>query len=267
MISAGFGDLLGKYTALADWRLGHVIEREGFSPTIDASVRRAVDECTGALVGSGGEKYIRSLTESLVESGSAMLRWGGSRPASGAEHHIAHFLEMWEARGKGEDHLHGTRVGVAEVYVTAVYHNIFRLDARSVRENMDRRKTETAAARAERIRAAYGPQAREILSEQGGHYLDESARRHRQTAIMENWDFLQDWVKRNVPHPGRVRGLLAAAGAPSSFADLGLAAPATRTILQSAKEVRGRYTVFRLAEDLGLAPEDLIPDVPAQGQG
>jgi len=25
MIAAGFGDMLGKFTALADWRLGHLV--------------------------------------------------------------------------------------------------------------------------------------------------------------------------------------------------------------------------------------------------
>ena len=43
MIQAGLGDLFGKYTALADWELGRIIEDEDYSPLIADQVRTVVD--------------------------------------------------------------------------------------------------------------------------------------------------------------------------------------------------------------------------------
>ena len=257
MIRAGFGDLLGKYTALADWRLGHVVAGEGFSRDIASGVRRAVDSCSQAAGGGDKDQYVLDLTLALVESGLAMLKWGDSRPASGAEHHVAHFLEMFQHGAGQKTHLHGIRVGVAEVYMSALYHNLFRMDAGTVKALIGRKKPEGAAAARARVEAAFGPAAGQVLEEQGGYYLDEAARRERHAAILANWDQLRECVKDNVPRPARIRELLRAAGAPTSFEELGIPASLAVSALDNSKEIRSRYTVLRLAEDLGLAPATL----------
>gem|GEM_PF-6259298 len=131
----------------------------------------------GTAGGSDRRKHVLSLTVSLVNSGLGMLEWGDSRPASGSEHHVSHFLEMWEGRGGGETHRHGIRVGVAEVCMSSVYHHLFQQDVAAEKTWMGRRKPESASAFAARVEAAYGPAAGEILAEQGACYLDEAARR------------------------------------------------------------------------------------------
>lgn len=45
IICAGFGDILGKYTALSDWRLSHKIHDEYFCNTTETLVREAMHKC------------------------------------------------------------------------------------------------------------------------------------------------------------------------------------------------------------------------------
>ena len=54
-------------------------------------------------------------------SGIAIGYIGNSRPASGSEHHIAHFWEMMSLLKEKEGALHGERVGVAEIAVLKLY--------------------------------------------------------------------------------------------------------------------------------------------------
>jgi glycerol-1-phosphate dehydrogenase [NAD(P)+] len=59
--------------------------------------------------------------EALIISGIAIGFVGYSRPASGAEHHLAHYWEM-DAISKNIPHpLHGNSVGVGTVVVSMIY--------------------------------------------------------------------------------------------------------------------------------------------------
>lgn len=123
MIRAGFGDILGKYTALADWALSREKNGEYYCETAVELVRDALKKCVENRdkIQSRDEQVIRYIMEALVLSGLAMGMVGNSRPASGAEHHLAHYWEM-DALKKGEEHpLHGNAVGAATVVSAAIY--------------------------------------------------------------------------------------------------------------------------------------------------
>jgi len=123
MINAGFGDVIGKLTALADWKLAKVINGEYYCENVVQLVEKAVGKCinNAGKIALRDETGIKYLIEALILTGVAMGLIGNSRPASGAEHHLAHYWEM-EALKKGEDHpLHGNSVGAAAVVIAAVY--------------------------------------------------------------------------------------------------------------------------------------------------
>lgn len=69
------------------------------------------------------EEGIRILMTSLIESGIAMLKFGQSHPASGAEHHLSHFWEMEYLRRGSRALLHGAKVGVACAEISRLYHD------------------------------------------------------------------------------------------------------------------------------------------------
>ena len=70
------------------------------------------------------EAFIR-LTYGLILSGLAMQMTGTSRPASGAEHHISHMIEMApEGPGISSEALHGEKVGVGTLLAAQEYQSI-----------------------------------------------------------------------------------------------------------------------------------------------
>ena len=123
MLTAGFGDIIGKYTALADWRLARDINGEYYCDEVVSLVERAVEKCAENAAGLRvrDEEAVRAVTEALILSGIAIGLVGVSRPASGAEHHFSHYWEV-DALSHGEEHpLHGNSVGVGAVISASLY--------------------------------------------------------------------------------------------------------------------------------------------------
>lgn len=248
MTAAGVGDLLGKYTSLADWKLGQFINDEPYSEELAQKVREAVRLATANF--GKHDDALHQIMTALVLSGDVMLEWGDSRPASGAEHHLSHYWEMEADRAGHAPHLHGHKVGVATVLMTDLYHRIFALEKDEVERMMMRRVPETEDAYMKRIEAAYGEQTEIVLRGLNGLYRDEEKRGERQLRIVERWDTIKDWVKEFVPKPGDVRRMLKDCGAPVECGEIGVDEGLVLKALENAKEIRARYTVLRLAEDL-----------------
>jgi len=96
MIKAGYGDIIGKYSALNDWKLSNIVYGEFFCQYIydlmfDA-LKKTLPLADKLL--QRDEESIGTLMEALVIAGIAMSFLGNSRPASGSEHHLSHFFEI-----------------------------------------------------------------------------------------------------------------------------------------------------------------------------
>lgn len=123
MLTAGFGDIIGKFTSLADWRLSHQLNGEYYCPEVAGVIEAAVETCAAnaQALAQREPQAIQAVTEALILSGLAMGMVGVSRPASGAEHQMAHYWEM-DALRRGEEHpLHGNAVGVGTVLAACLY--------------------------------------------------------------------------------------------------------------------------------------------------
>ncbi|HEX2946213.1 MAG TPA: sn-glycerol-1-phosphate dehydrogenase [Clostridia bacterium] len=123
MIRAGYGDVLGKLTSLAEWKLSNIINNEYYCETIAKLVRKGVDRCIESTDGlaSREEKAIRHLIEALILTGISMGLAGISRPASGTEHQLAHYWEVKDIEAGREHALHGNAVGAATVVTAMLY--------------------------------------------------------------------------------------------------------------------------------------------------
>lgn len=123
MLTAGFGDIIGKYTALADWRLAQVRNGEYYCEECAGLMAHAVEKCAQNAAGLRARdgQAVQYVTEALVLAGVAMGMVGNSRPASGAEHHFSHYWEV-DALRWGQGHpLHGNSVGVGAVLSASLY--------------------------------------------------------------------------------------------------------------------------------------------------
>ncbi len=96
MIRAGYGDIIGKYSCLNDWKLAAYIRGEYFCETVYHMVMNTADRIRDLAAGIANRDgaAIATLMEALVEVGIAMAYVGNSRPASGSEHHLSHFFEI-----------------------------------------------------------------------------------------------------------------------------------------------------------------------------
>ncbi|UOE93586.1 sn-glycerol-1-phosphate dehydrogenase [Alkalihalobacillus sp. LMS39] len=123
LISAGYGDMLAKLTSLVDWKFGHLIADEPYCPTVATMTKEALEAClvNTAEIANRTEKGIRTLMEALLQSGNAMLQFGQSHPASGAEHHLSHFWEMEFIKQKKRQVLHGAKVAVSTQIILDLY--------------------------------------------------------------------------------------------------------------------------------------------------
>lgn len=126
MIQAGYGDIVGKYSALNDWRLSHAVNGEYFCQTIWDLTFDMVHK-TLALADDlirRDEESIRVLMEALVIVGIAMSYAGSSRPASGSEHHLSHFFEI-TGIVRGQKYFpHGIDVAYSTVVTAALREEI-----------------------------------------------------------------------------------------------------------------------------------------------
>ena len=92
--ASGFGDLIAKIVSLKDWQLGRDELGEPYCKTAESFILKSLRLIVEALEIHDAFEKIERLAEGLVYSGVAMMLVGSSRPASGSEHLISHYLDM-----------------------------------------------------------------------------------------------------------------------------------------------------------------------------
>ena len=123
MIKAGFGDVIGKLTALVDWDLGVIVLHEQKCPVIVSMVNQAVEKCIKNAQGvrNNDKQVVANVFEALTIAGVTMGLNKNTRPASGAEHHLAHYWDLKAIEQNKEHALHGESVGIGTVVICRLY--------------------------------------------------------------------------------------------------------------------------------------------------
>jgi glycerol-1-phosphate dehydrogenase [NAD(P)+] len=253
MIAAGFGDILGKYTSLADWRLGHLLWQEPYDEGVAQRVEKALTSCVGNVeaIGQAAEAGIRELMLGLLETGSCMLAAGHSRPAAGAEHYVSHYLEMmllWEDRPAI---LHGAKVGLATLHVARHFDRLRRITRQEAIERLRASSLPDRARDVETILAAYGPIGQDIVEGQRP-FLDMTPDGYAnlKQAILDHWDEIQA-IAASVPSPEMIERLLRTVGGAVEAPALGLSEAELAHAFEVSHYLRNRFTVLKLDRMLG----------------
>ncbi|MCX6047068.1 MAG: sn-glycerol-1-phosphate dehydrogenase, partial [Chloroflexi bacterium] len=248
MIAAGFGDMLGKITSIADWRLGRLLWDEPYDETIAERTLQAAQRCIdqAAAIGAGTPAGIRILMEALIESGYCMLDFGSSRPASGSEHHYSHVWEMKLLRENRPAILHGAKVGVATVLVAGVYEQIRQWSRQAVADLLESAELPDRTQEMAQIEAAYGHLAADILQEQAPFLnLSTAAYATLKQKILDQWPEIQA-IAAQVPTAQDFGELLQQVHGPTTVQALGLTAAEQILVEQNAHYLRNRFTVRKL---------------------
>jgi len=248
LTAAGLGDMLGKFTAHADWRLSHLLTGESMPEDILLIVKDALDKIVAGAphLAKRDSEVIKNVTEGLILSGIAMSLYGDSRPASGTEHHLAHFWEMrMLAEGKIPA-LHGIKVGVATIVGLIMWKELAGLlrdkalsdlsqdnEHLCIKSNVDYESD---------IRRLYGRSAEAILQTKNPNLSIELIEANKQ-AILD--------IAQSLPSPEEIAAMLKAVDAPTRPAEIDLSADTLWDSVIYARDRKKSYTVMQLLGDLG----------------
>jgi glycerol-1-phosphate dehydrogenase [NAD(P)+] len=242
---SGIGDILGKYSALADWQIASAVTGEHFCSRIHELTMKAVQtvyECCDQVV-SREEGACAQLIYALLLSGLAMQMMGNSRPASGAEHHISHTIEMEPpAIGVHSDGLHGEKVGVGEIMISQWYHKLVSI------HDIENHVQEYRFWTEEELREFWGDSLYEGIAAEN----DSDA-----MAGVSPEDLIHAWpeirkIVNSIPTPEDLEKLYTRLGMKKTLEDLQVPEDKADQILYFSPSVRKRTTFNRISRMIKL---------------
>jgi len=254
MIASGFGDVFGKFTALADWALGKLIWQDAYSVEIAERTRKSLMRCVHLIenLEEQWEENIQALTEALIDVGLCMLITGNSRPASGSEHSCSHFWEMKLMRQGRPVSFHGVKVGYAATLIAERYQWLGKMHLDDVQRQLASTPMPSREAEEATMEAVFGPIAEQVKSTQKaflGLSLEDYAA--LQQRIVERWDDIQA-IASTVPSPDEMRALLIKAGLPTEPGAMHLAEEDVSEALAYGHYLRNPFTVIKLLRMMGM---------------
>ncbi|HQE25973.1 MAG TPA: iron-containing alcohol dehydrogenase, partial [Candidatus Atribacteria bacterium] len=249
LIQAGFSDLVGKITANADWTIRNILQGEYFCEYTWELVKGAMEILreNAEEIGKRKEEAIYALAVALLNSGFSMTMVGDSRPASGAEHLVAHYLEIMALHRKMNPSLHGLRVGGATVIVKKMYDRFLQ-----ELEEIDWKKSENYSftSQEEELKIHFGPLFPFIEKD-----AQEKLKWDREEMKIANPSLLYRQLQDKlsvIPDPASV---LRRAQAPQTLEELGFSKKMIREALLFSRFIRKRVTILDLLGKAGLLKE------------
>lgn len=242
MIQAGYGDIVGKYSALNDWLLSEAVTGEYFCPEIYKLTFDMVHKTLALAEGlkNRDEESIKVLMEALVIVGIAMAYAGSSRPASGSEHHLSHYFEIVGILRDEPYFPHGIDVAYSTV-VTA-----------QLREKILKAQWPEAAFRPSR--EAYEAEVRRIYTSaaDGCIALQDKVGLYQKDMLSiykEKEEKIRS-ILAQMPSAAEIEAMLSAVGMEMDAFYTLYSAEKIQDSLLYAKELKDRYTVLWLYYDL-----------------
>ena len=236
MIKAGYGDIIGKFSCLGDWKLSALINGEYFCNEV-YDLTYATAQRVRALADGIRERdpeAVAALMEALVTVGIAMSFVGNSRPASGSEHHLSHFFEITGILDKKDYFAHGIDVVYSAVATAKLREKM--LKATPKRRKFDRSEWE------KNIRRIYSTSADGIIALQdklGWYEKDDSAE------VYSKWDEICK-IMSDMPTSEEFIAMIDAVGLDFSEFEALYGKEKIADALLFAKDLKDRYTVLWL---------------------
>ena len=244
MIKAGYGDIIGKYSCLSDWKLSNIINGEYLCDYIYNTTYEMIEKTLSVSdkLLSCDEEAVGILAEALIVVGIMMSFAGSSRPASGSEHHLSHFFEI-VGIVKDEPYFpHGIDVAYSTVVTSMIRDLVLNTDFNRKIYRPSQKEYE------KRLKELYGKVANGCAGLQkklGSYEIDRS----------EIYRSKEKEIKaaiEKVPSAEKIEAILNKVGLNiKDFYSL-YGKEKIRGACAYAKDLKDRYTVLWLAYDLGL---------------
>ncbi len=245
--AAGFGDIIGKFTALVDWRVAHLTVGEYYCENIANLVREALRRiCSMAdRVSAEDAETAGAIMEILVFTGLAMKLAEASRPASGAEHMISHMIGMRQLADGVISDFHGKKVGVATVTLCDLYHKATEITPNFRRDTPDWDK----------VYAAFGENIKENIIRENSPPITD---RLDPADIASKWDEIGKIVREELPTPAELLKIMKAAGAATTYAEIGTDEALARDCVVYHPYMRDKIVLSRILRMTDIDPAGLV---------
>ncbi len=270
MTGWGYGDLAGKVPAGGDWMIADALGIEAIDGVAWPMVQ---DGLAGWLsqpdrIAAGDPAAVEGLFLGLTVVGLAMEAHGSSRPASGADHQIAHLWEMDDLHHGGERVSHGACVAVGTMAALRLFDWLLAQDLSRLDPHRRAAQAADMAAREAEIRAAF-PQADiadRALAETRAKHVEGAALADRIARLAGLWPDLRARLRARLWTAARMADHLSRAGAPVHPGDIGLTPQDLQATVVKARFLRSRYTVLDLLDDCGLLDQASAAVLPTAMQ-
>ncbi|NCC68310.1 MAG: iron-containing alcohol dehydrogenase, partial [Clostridia bacterium] len=230
----GIADILSKYISLADWKIAHLVSGEYYCPRVAGMAEEALGLMARCAeeIRKGEKPDFESMTMAQMISGLTMQMMGNSRAASGAEHLIAHLVEMKPPRFENAHGIHGECVGVGTILCAEAYHKLAE-------------QTPTSKSFVPLdpgwVREKFGPLADGVFKENENDVLATFDPKN----IVDNWAKVVDIIHM-IPSAEALNALFADLGAKRTLADIGIDPALKPEVLDISAAIRNRLTLARM---------------------
>lgn len=252
MVQSGVGDVLGKYIAKADWKIGNIINDEPYCDVCGEVVTQAIEKLLNNIdeIKARSEKGIRILIEALLLAGVTIMIIGNTRAVASVEHNIAHYWEMMQLIHGHTPPAHGASVGVATLLAWPLFTCFAKEDLSQIDVNaLQPMKAEER--RSWMLKAFEQEAATAIMRGNPEDFLTQEELHRRVNRAVERFDEIVA-VIREMPSFERIEKAMTNLGAPMSAEELGVDERLLNLSMHCAKDYRSRYTLFKLIDECGL---------------
>lgn len=256
--ASGYGDLLAKIPAGADWILADALKEEAIDTfawdILQGGLKDALSDPDGIL--SGDITATGLLSEGLLLSGFAMQAMHSSRPASGTEHQMAHYWDMENLSYESGIHVsHGYKVAIGTLLSTAILEFLLQSDIQSVDEQAAADQWPswpmTVAFIHELLDGKPGHLSR-CLEETKAKYASRDEVKEQIRKLKSIWPLLKEKIRGQIIPFDQVRDMLQKAGAPYEPEMIGVSREHLRETFLAMPYMRSRYTAIDAVHRLGL---------------
>ena len=257
LVRSGVGDVLGKYIAIADWKIGNIINDEPYCHTCGDIVIEAVDKLLANVdeINNKTEKGMRVLIEALLLAGITIMIVGHTRAVASVEHNVTHYIDMKMLERHGYAPSHGATVGVCTLLCYPMFKRFAAEGVPSV--DVTKLAATDVAARKQWMLDTWGEfSGTTIMEENPGDFLTAEERQRRAARAIARFNEIKAVIDEMPPFE-QVYEAMRRLGAPLTPADLGIDEDIINVGMHCGKDYRTRYSLFKTLDELGMLEEYL----------
>ncbi len=236
LVASGINDILSKYISLFDWKVSKLVADEYYCPMVAELAQEALDimrEAADKYAATGVADH-EAMTMAQMKSGLTMQLLNHSRAASGAEHLMAHLVEMQPPRFEKAEGIHGECVGVGTFACVKEYHRLASLPTPRVKP--------FEPLSEQWIREKFGDRlAPGIIKENANDVLSTFEAQN----IVDHWDEIRAMIDK-IPSVEEMEALYKGCNAKYLPEHIGIDPALEQEMLPISAAIRNRLTLVRM---------------------